>query len=236
MKQHSFGYWLRLKRKALDLTQQKLADQVGYSAAAIRKLEAEERRPSTQFVERLAELFDIPASERCAFLRFARGDWQTAPDETLDAVPWRAATSLPAANGRNSASAVASQVAVSWPDHTARGRFVGREWETAVIGHEFEFDLLRQAANLDEDGLIEALEQAERAQLIHEVDAGRDGAFSFTRGLIPVVLVAGWSGLRRRRQRRHLVSLIEERRGDDYKAPAHRYAAAADGKRPYIPE
>jgi transcriptional regulator with XRE-family HTH domain len=75
MEQRSFGYWLRLKRKALDLTQQKLAEQVGYSAADIRKLEAEERRPSTQFVERLAELFAIPTSERTAFFRFARGDW-----------------------------------------------------------------------------------------------------------------------------------------------------------------
>ena len=531
MEHYSFGYWLRLKRKALDLTQQKLADQVGYSAAAIRKLEAEERRPSTQLVERLAELFAIPASERTAFLRFARGDWQAAPDEALDARPWRTATSLPAANGRNSVSAVGSQAAVSWPVHTAHGRFVGREWETAVahtlwqqamsgvgqallisgepgigktrlaqelmaqversrgqallaecyaegsapyalvaqileqlwhsgalaslnlpeyagngmlgiaptlqpffpssaaegthdpqgeqlrlldsvltlltrltahtplllviddahwaddgslmllchlarrsralrlllvltcrevelnearalnkllfdlqrkqlatrlplsrltlaetrdllatliaeettpdllqdiyqktegnpffvvegckallesrhlarqngygqrppdmagmdippgvctviesrvtplpemvqdvlrlaavIGHKFEFDLLRQAANLDEEGLMEALEQAERAQLIHEVDAGGGGAFSFTHGLIPAVLVAGWSGVRRRRQHRRVASLIAERRPDDHKALAHPYAAAANGKRPYIPE
>jgi len=43
MEQHSFGYWLRLKRKALDLTREDLAKQVGYSAATIRKIEDEER-------------------------------------------------------------------------------------------------------------------------------------------------------------------------------------------------
>jgi predicted ATPase len=105
----------------------------------------------------------------------------------------------------------------------------------AVIGHEFEFDLLRQAVDLDEDGLIEALEQAERAQLVHEVDAGGGGAFSFTHGLIPAVLAAGWSGVRRRRQHRRVASLIAERRRDDYEVLAHPYAAA-NGKRPDIPE
>jgi DNA-binding XRE family transcriptional regulator len=69
-------FWLLAATQAenLDLTQKKLAEQVGYSAAAIRKLEVEKRRPSTQLVERLAELFAIPASERTAFFRFARGD------------------------------------------------------------------------------------------------------------------------------------------------------------------
>jgi transcriptional regulator with XRE-family HTH domain len=41
---YSFGNWLRLKRKSLDLTREGLADRVGCSAATIRKIEAEERR------------------------------------------------------------------------------------------------------------------------------------------------------------------------------------------------
>jgi predicted ATPase/transcriptional regulator with XRE-family HTH domain len=87
MEEHSFGYWLRLKRKALDLTREGLADRVGYSAATIRKVEAEERRPSAQMVERLAEILDIPQDERAAFLRFARGDWKYAPNERPSIVP-----------------------------------------------------------------------------------------------------------------------------------------------------
>ena len=57
MQQQTFGTWLRLKRKSLDLTREALADRVGCSPATIRKLEAEERRPSSQIAERLAEIF-----------------------------------------------------------------------------------------------------------------------------------------------------------------------------------
>ena len=39
LEQRSFGYWLRLKRKALDLTRAGLADRVGCSVSTIRKLE-----------------------------------------------------------------------------------------------------------------------------------------------------------------------------------------------------
>src|SRR4051794_20673543 len=42
----SFGTWLRRRRKALDLTQADLARRVGCTASLLRKLEAEERRPS----------------------------------------------------------------------------------------------------------------------------------------------------------------------------------------------
>ena len=88
MEQNSFGHWLRLKRKALDLTREQLAERVGYSAATIRKIEDEERRPSAQIAERLAELFHIPADERTSFLQFARGDWRAAPTESTEAAPW----------------------------------------------------------------------------------------------------------------------------------------------------
>ncbi len=86
--QHPFGYWLKRNRKALDLTQVGLASQVGCSAETIRKIEAEERRPSAQIVERLAEIFNIPANERKSFLRFARGELRSAPAETSVNFPW----------------------------------------------------------------------------------------------------------------------------------------------------
>src|SRR5512138_514997 len=89
---HSFGYWLRLKRKALDLTREALADRVGCSVSTLRKLEDEERRPSTQIAELLAEIFKIPTTERPSFLRFARGDWRSAPSSGDEEAPWRVAT------------------------------------------------------------------------------------------------------------------------------------------------
>ena len=81
----SFGEWLKQQRRASGWTQKELALQVNCSTSAIRKMESENRRPSAQVVERLAEIFDIPQNERKAFLRFARGDWQAVPRGT-DAV------------------------------------------------------------------------------------------------------------------------------------------------------
>jgi len=69
----SFGYWIRRQRKALDLTQQALADRVGCSLAAIKKIEGDERRPSRQIAERLADVLDVPAAQREVFLEVARG-------------------------------------------------------------------------------------------------------------------------------------------------------------------
>jgi transcriptional regulator with XRE-family HTH domain len=92
MQAQSFGDWLKRKRKSLDLTQEELAKQVGCSAAAIRKFEAEERRPSVQIVGRLAGIFDIPLKEQPGFRRFARGELRSAPAEAEEDFPWQAST------------------------------------------------------------------------------------------------------------------------------------------------
>src|SRR5215207_10995425 len=69
----SFGYWIRRQRKALDLTQRVLAERVGCSLAAIKKIESDERRPSRQIAERLADILGMPASQQRIFLEVARG-------------------------------------------------------------------------------------------------------------------------------------------------------------------
>ncbi len=55
----SFGEWLKRQRKAAGLTQEQLAEQVSCSTITLRKIEAEERRPSAQIAELLAEIFNI---------------------------------------------------------------------------------------------------------------------------------------------------------------------------------
>jgi predicted ATPase/transcriptional regulator with XRE-family HTH domain len=70
----SFGYWLRRRRKALDLTQEALAQQVGCAVVTIKKIEADERRPSRQIAERLVAILAIPLEERDLFLKCARGN------------------------------------------------------------------------------------------------------------------------------------------------------------------
>jgi predicted ATPase/DNA-binding XRE family transcriptional regulator len=80
--EHTFGDWLRQRRQELDLTREELARQVGCSSATLRKLEAEERRPSKQMAGRLAEVLHVPPDERATFVRFARGDPFAARDDT----------------------------------------------------------------------------------------------------------------------------------------------------------
>ncbi len=71
--QVSFGGWIAERRKALDLTRDQLAGRVGCSASALRKIESDERRPSRQMAERLAECLQVPSDQRPMFLQVARG-------------------------------------------------------------------------------------------------------------------------------------------------------------------
>lgn len=74
-----FGAWLRLRRRALDLTQKSLARRVGCSAATIRKLEADERKPSRGTAKALAAALGVPDEDHDAFIRFARAGWADRP-------------------------------------------------------------------------------------------------------------------------------------------------------------
>jgi predicted ATPase/transcriptional regulator with XRE-family HTH domain len=98
MEAHSFGYWLRLKRKTLDLTREGLAQRVGCSVGTIQKLEEEERRPSVQMAERLAEIFNIPPKEQPSFIRFARGELQSGIAEVQAEPPWNTPAKRPHSN------------------------------------------------------------------------------------------------------------------------------------------
>ena len=69
----SFGYWIRRQRKALDLTQQVLAERVGCLVAAIKKIEGDERRPSRRVAERLADILQVPSNQQGIFVECARG-------------------------------------------------------------------------------------------------------------------------------------------------------------------
>jgi predicted ATPase/transcriptional regulator with XRE-family HTH domain len=77
----SFGQQLRRRRKALDITQEELADRVGCARTTIRMIEGGERRPSRQLAALIAEHLRIPEQEREAFLRLAREaqEGSTAP-------------------------------------------------------------------------------------------------------------------------------------------------------------
>ena len=117
----SFGRWLQQRRKALDLTRDNLSQCVACSAATIRKIEAEERRPSREIAERLAECLAIAPDERLAFLRFARGEsaqqLPTPLGRPADPAPWRVQLRPP------------SNLPLSLTP------LIGREQEAAAVSH-----------------------------------------------------------------------------------------------------
>ena len=69
----SFGIWLRQHRRALDLTQKAFADHVGCAEITIRRMEADEYKPSNELAQVLFEKLGIAESERLEWVRFARG-------------------------------------------------------------------------------------------------------------------------------------------------------------------
>src|SRR5512134_2459163 len=91
----SFGEWIRKRRNILGLTQEAVAEQVGYSIAMIRKIEDDERRPSARAAALLAKALEIPADQQAAFLKVAR---QERPIDRLGSVdeeepfPWETAS------------------------------------------------------------------------------------------------------------------------------------------------
>jgi transcriptional regulator with XRE-family HTH domain len=129
----SFGYWLRRRRKALDLTQDALAESVSCSASAIRKVETDERRPSKRLAERLADRLGISPAERAAFLEAARAEHSTAnldvDDEPVSATYEHAADPTPESATNADARALGQ----------LRGEvFVGRKNEMDGLGAALE--------------------------------------------------------------------------------------------------
>jgi len=116
----SFGEWVRRRRKALDLTQQELANRAGCSLTALQKIERDERRPSRQLAALLADQLQIAADQREQFIKVARGERMT---ETLPS------TLEPASSPQAIASASSSRPPL--PNPTTP--LIGRENELETI-------------------------------------------------------------------------------------------------------
>jgi non-specific serine/threonine protein kinase len=92
----SFGGWLRLQRRAADLTRLELARRAYCSASTVRRVEADELRPSKALAKSLAAALAVPAERREAFVRFARGESRAFAESASvqpGAVPARALNS-----------------------------------------------------------------------------------------------------------------------------------------------
>lgn len=118
----------------------------------------------------------------------------------------------------------------------------------AIIGRDFDYEVLRNACEIkDENRLIEALEQAQRAQLITEIQAnGRSSivpidtdeapielsksceCFAFTHALIPTILREEIGSLRRHRLHRRIANAIESVYPNDLEDLAYHFGQAGD--------
>ncbi len=101
MEEISFGEWLSRQRKSMGLTQEQLARQVNCATITLRKIEADQRRPSAQIAQAIASVFHLPATDFAEFTSFARGHTLRENPTPGDTHPWRAPdktspTSLPA--------------------------------------------------------------------------------------------------------------------------------------------
>jgi ABC-type oligopeptide transport system substrate-binding subunit/transcriptional regulator with XRE-family HTH domain len=70
----SFGALVRRHRRALDVTQAALARRVACSTATIKKIEHDERRPSTTMAHRLVEALEVPEDQREMFVAVGTGE------------------------------------------------------------------------------------------------------------------------------------------------------------------
>ena len=108
----TFGRWLQRWRKARDLTQDEFAAEVICSAAMIREIEADRRKPSRELARRIVDHLPLPVSTRELVIQIARGE--RSPDR-LPPIP-----ATPVASG-----AVADNLPVPPTPLLGRSREVG---------------------------------------------------------------------------------------------------------------
>jgi transcriptional regulator with XRE-family HTH domain len=68
----TFGAWLKLQRRTQDLTQKELARQLGCAEITIRKIEADQLRPSKHLTNALLEKLAVPRGEQERLVQLAR--------------------------------------------------------------------------------------------------------------------------------------------------------------------
>jgi class 3 adenylate cyclase len=86
------------------------------------------------------------------------------------------------------------------------GRVLGL---AAVIGRDFDFDLLARATKLRENALLDVLDRAAEAALIHELDDGI-GRYHFAHGLIQQALYQELGATRRAMAHRTVAQALDE--------------------------
>ncbi len=93
------------------------------------------------------------------------------------------------------------------------GRAISALSMAAVIGRDFDLELLVQATGMDEDGLLDLLDDAVAASLVRE-NPGAPGRYSFSHALVQHTLYQDLGGTRRARSHRQVAEAIEDMLGE----------------------
>ena len=187
----SFGGWVKWRRRGLGLTQKELADRAGYAVVTLRKVEADELRPSGQMARKLAEALELDQDSQAQFVRFARDEahWDdiTLPGRAMPAlIPPASVAPAPQAeeaapyrNSEEEQPGLATIIRLS-SRHPARTRpihnlpaqttpLIGREHELAELEHLLANPENRLVTILSTGGMgkshlavVAALQQVER--------------------------------------------------------------------------
>ncbi len=75
----TFGAWLKLRRRVCDVTQKQLARQLGVAEITIRKIEADQLRPSKHLADLMLEKLEVPRGERSSLVQLARRNGHSLP-------------------------------------------------------------------------------------------------------------------------------------------------------------
>ncbi len=105
----------------------------------------------------------------------------------------------------------------------------------AVIGREFEFNILVKACEKGEERIIECLEASEKAQIIRELKKGgpENVTFAFEHALIPATLREEISGLRRQRYHRRVAEAVQDIHPEDYETLSYHYEECGDADKAF---
>ena len=105
--------------------------------------------------------------------------------------------------------------------------------QAAILGRDFDFDLLLAMGEWDEDQLLVALEEIEQAQLATEIRGTTELRYRFGHALVVQVLYEGLNARRRARYHLRAGEAIERvyanRLSDQVEALAHHYSLAPTG-------
>jgi ABC-type oligopeptide transport system substrate-binding subunit/tRNA A-37 threonylcarbamoyl transferase component Bud32 len=98
----------------------------------------------------------------------------------------------------------------------------------AIRGHDFELEVVQRATGWEATSVIDALETAERAQIIEKLPGANGPRYAFTHTLIPAAMVDEMRSSQRRRLHGQVAPVLEGLHPEEFESLAHHYRSAGD--------